>query len=64
MAYTLRSGDFAAFLRRGLPATSLQTSGSPEAELAYHAVHDRLDVIQPHALDMTARAALEMIRRI
>jgi len=59
--YTLRSGDFLPFLRRGVRATSVQTSGSALAELGYHTVHDTLDVIEAAALEMTAQAALRAV---
>jgi Zn-dependent M28 family amino/carboxypeptidase len=62
--HTLRSSDVAAFLRRGLPATGLQTLGSAEAELAYHTSNDTIAVVQPAALDLAARTALEMIQRV
>jgi Zn-dependent M28 family amino/carboxypeptidase len=59
--YTLRSGDFLPFLRRGVRATSLQTSGSGTAELGYHTLRDTLDVIDVSALDMTAQTALRAV---
>ncbi len=62
--YTLRSSDFLPFLCRGVPATSLQTSGSEPAELAYHTLYDTVDVIEVSALDQTAQAALSVIERL
>lgn len=62
--YTLRSGDFVPFLRRGIPATALQTSGSAKAELAYHTVHDTLQVVEVPTLEMTASVAFEFVRRL
>ncbi len=50
LAYTLRSGDFAVFLRHGFPATALQTGGSLSAEIAYHTVLDTLDLIDTSTL--------------
>jgi len=59
--YTLRSGDHAAFLEHGLQATALQTSGSLQAELAYHSPDDTLAVIEPPALQMTITTIMQMI---
>jgi hypothetical protein len=59
--HTVHSGDFARFLRAGIPAAALQTSGSMEAELAYHTVFDTLDVIEIPALDITAKVILKFI---
>jgi hypothetical protein len=62
--YTLRSGDFLPFLRRGIGATSLQTSGSARAEQGYHTVYDTMDVIETTALNMTAQAARQVIGKL
>jgi hypothetical protein len=62
--YTLRSGDFLPFLRRGLRATSLQTSGSAEAELGYHTVHDTLEVIETAALELTAQTVVRAVQDV
>ena len=60
LAYPLRSGDFLPFLRHGVPAGALQTSGSREAETAYHTVHDTPDVVELEALDDTVQALLRI----
>ncbi|MBN1536488.1 MAG: M28 family peptidase [Anaerolineales bacterium] len=50
---TLRSGDHAVFIQKGFSTTALQTSGSAQAELAYHTVHDTADLLDSQALEMT-----------
>lgn len=59
--YAQRSGDFAAFLQCGIPAASLQTSGSEKAELTYHTVNDTIEVIDEAALQMTAEAVVKVV---
>ncbi len=61
--YTLRGGDYLPFLRRGWRVASLQTSGAPRAELAYHSVADALEVIDPAALGRTAETALAVAQK-
>lgn len=61
LAYPLRSGDFLPFLKRGIAAGALQTSGSAEAELAYHTVYDSVEVVEVEALGRTAQAVLKVI---
>lgn len=61
--YTLRGGDYLPFLRRGARATSLQTSGSLRAELAYHTPLDDVSVLEPGALEMTAQVVLRVIEQ-
>lgn len=62
--YSVRSGDFAAFLRRGIPAASLQTGGSEKADLAYHTVNDTIEVIEESALQMTAEAVAKVLHQL
>lgn len=59
--YTLRSGDFLPFLRQGIPAASLQTSGAPRAEQGYHTIYDTMEVVEVTALAMTAQAVMNVI---
>lgn len=59
--YTVRSGDFAAFLRHKIPAASLQTSGSTRAENAYHTTEDTLDKIDPRTLKMVEDVIIRFI---
>ena len=47
-----KSGDAAAFVRAGFPATEIQVSGSREAELAYHSLDDAVEGIEKTALAM------------
>lgn len=63
IGYTIKSGDFTAFLRRGFPAASLQTTGNATAELAYHTVDDKADVIDLAALEMTLSAVIGVVNR-
>lgn len=62
--YTQRSGDHLAFLRGGVRASALQTSGSARAELAYHTVHDTLDLIQQPTLEMVAQVVRQVVESI
>jgi hypothetical protein len=62
--YTLRSADYLPFLQRGIAASGLQTSGSVEAELAYHTQYDTVDVIDSGALDLTANAVVGVVRQL
>lgn len=61
MRYTLKSGDFASFLRQGIPATTLQTSGSKQAEIAYHTIHDTLELIEITSLEMTIQTVIKLV---
>lgn len=51
--YTIKSGDFLAFLKHNIPAASLEVTGSADADLAYHSREDRMELIQPDALKLT-----------
>ena len=59
---THKSGDSAAYLRAGLAATELQTSGSRPAELAYHTRFDTTELLQRETLAMTIRTMLKVIQ--
>jgi hypothetical protein len=61
LRYTLRSGDHAAFLRSGFPAAALQSSGSSQAEGAYHTPGDVMAVIQPRALESVIATLLRLV---
>ncbi len=61
---TLRSGDHAAFIRRGFPTTALQTSGSAQAELAYHTVNDTTALLDPAAMEMTLQCVINICSEI
>jgi aminopeptidase YwaD len=50
--YSLKSGDFAAFLRKGIDAVSIQLAGSSEAEAAYHTRRDGMDMIDISSLEL------------
>jgi hypothetical protein len=64
LRYILRSGDHAAFIRQGFATAALQTAGSSAADLAYHTPADTLDLVQPAALEMTARTILALIQNL
>lgn len=57
---TLRSGDHAIFIRRGFPTAALQTSGSAQAELAYHTVNDTADLLDPTTMEMTIQCIINI----
>lgn len=59
--YSLRSGDFAPFLEAGIPASALQVTGNPDADLRYHSSNDTLDGIEAQALRNTAETILKLI---
>jgi hypothetical protein len=60
--YTVKSGDFAEFLRKGIPAASLQTGGSYRAELAYHTTLDTPSLIETEALERVIRTCVLLVR--
>jgi len=51
--YSLKSSDFAPFLRSGIEAVSIQTGGSGIAETAYHTRKDTFDLIDISTLTKT-----------
>jgi Peptidase family M28 len=59
--YSIRSADFAAFLRNKVPAISLETSGSAQAKQAYHSAEDQLELVEPGTLDRVIRTAIKFI---
>ncbi len=60
--YTVKSGDFAEFLRKGIPAASIQTGGSYQAELAYHTTLDTPVLIESEALERVIRTCALAVR--
>lgn len=60
--YTVKSGDFAEFLRKGIPAASLQTGGSYRAELAYHTALDTPSLIEAQTLERVIRTCALLVR--
>ena len=62
--YIMRSGDFAPFLEKGLPAASLETRGSSAAEQAYHHISDTVDVIEPLSLNITIQTVAKFIEML
>lgn len=57
---TLRSGDHAVFIQQGFSTTALQTSGSTQAELAYHTVHDTVDLLDLASLEMALQCIIDI----
>ena len=51
--YSLKSSDFLPFLRAGLETVSIQTTGSDEAEVAYHTRKDNFNLIDIRSLEIT-----------
>jgi len=62
--YSLKSSDFAPFLRAGMETVSIQTAGSAQAETAYHTRHDTLDLIDIRALDLTGSSIYQFIEML
>lgn len=62
--YTHKSSDVAAFLWAGIPAASLEISGSARAEQAYHTVNDTIDKVDQSALEMTVQTVTDVIRQM
>lgn len=60
MNETLRSGDHAIFIRFGFPTAALQTSGSSQAELAYHTVNDTTELLDTRSLEMTIQCIINI----
>lgn len=60
--YTVKSGDFAEFLRKGIPAASLQTGGSYRAELAYHTALDTPSLIEAQTLERVICTCVLLVR--
>jgi Iap family predicted aminopeptidase len=54
----------AAFLWAGIPAASLEVSGSTRAEQAYHTVNDTMDKVDQSALEMTVQTVMDVIRQM
>lgn len=60
--YIYRNGDFSSFLREGIPAVSVETSGSQRAKQAYHRVEDNMRIVQPSTLERVTRTMLHFVR--
>lgn len=57
---TLRSGDHAAFIRRGFPTAALQAHGSHQAELAYHSIYDTVELLDSETFDMVVQCLVDL----
>ena len=64
IANTRRSGDYRPFLERGIPACSLEMTGSLKASQAYHTAEDRLELIEVDSLGKTANLILGLIEAL
>ena len=62
--YSLKSGDFAPFLRAGYKAVSIQTAGSEKAETAYHTCNDKFELIDMRTLAMTGNYITRFIEML
>ena len=59
--YIYRNGDFSSFLRAGIPAISIETSGSEMAKQAYHRLEDTVRVIEKDTLDRVIRMMIKLL---
>lgn len=59
--YIYRNGDFSSFLRAGIPAISIETSGSDRAKWAYHRMEDTIRVVQKETLDRVIRMMIKLM---
>ncbi len=59
--YSLKSGDFAAFLAAGVDAVSIQTTGNEFAEAAYHTINDNMNVIDVQSLEMVGQTLTRFV---
>ncbi len=59
--YIYRNGDFSSFLRAGIPAISIETSGSENAKQAYHRMEDTIRVVQKETLDRVIRLMIKLL---
>lgn len=62
--YTLRGGDFEAFIRHNIPATSVELRGSQKAEMAYHTLNDRSDLIETPSIEIVLTLMIDFITRL
>jgi Zn-dependent M28 family amino/carboxypeptidase len=53
--YSLKSGDFEAFLKGGIDAISIQTTGSDQADVAYHTIHDDMKNVNIQTLEFVGQ---------
>jgi len=61
--YLLGNSDFYSFLRKKIPATSLEASGG-RRDAVYHTDRDTLDCIEPERLGEAAEVVLEFARAL
>ena len=64
IAFTVRSGDYAPFVKKGIAAVSLQMGGSKDGELAYHSQFDTVELIDPVALELTGKTVVGLNERL
>lgn len=61
---TRRTGDYRPFLLAGIPAASLEISGSWAARTAYHTQRDNLDLIETGALQLAIETGIKLIKSL
>jgi hypothetical protein len=59
---TLRSGDYAVFVRHGWTCAALQTSGSSIAPIIYHTLDDKPAYIETQAIELTLETVILFIK--
>lgn len=59
--YIYRNGDFSSFLRAGIPAISIETTGSEKAKQAYHRLEDTTRVVEKETLDRMIRMMIKLL---
>ncbi|HML40543.1 MAG TPA: M28 family peptidase [Bellilinea sp.] len=57
-----RSGDFAPFLQAGLPATAIESNGTPAFWPSYHTRRDTLALVDANMLDHCVHTLLNLVR--
>jgi hypothetical protein len=62
--YSLKSGDFAAFLRAGMDAVSIQMAGSTQAETAYHTIKDDIHLIDLRSLEICGNMVIRFVEML
>jgi hypothetical protein len=56
-----RTGDFAAFIRAGIPACGLESNGTKRSWRAYHTAADDFQIIDPTMLEQTLHGLTRLV---
>ncbi len=59
--YTVKSGDFSAFCKNKIHASSIQTKGTIKQEIAYHTIYDTIDIIDKNSLKIVIHFIFQLI---